>query len=182
MHRGVYFPKQSSAVGVLTVLVKGPWSASRHVDGCPSSFFIKNTNESETDLQKHLVKLTQKGTFQHSVWEWWRFMIEMPSEWPWAPGCLLGASWLPLGCLLGASWVPPLFSSLLFSSLLFSSLLFSSLLISSLLFSSLLFSSLLVSSLLFSSLPFSSLLFFQSLFKLPQKTCLGSQAGVMYSN
>ena len=30
-------------------------------------------------------------------------MIEMPSEWPWAPGCLLGATWLPLGCLL----VPP---------------------------------------------------------------------------
>ena len=34
-------------------------------------------------------------------------MRKMPSEAPWAPGCLLGASWVPPGCLLGASWVPP---------------------------------------------------------------------------
>ena len=42
---------------------KGALEAQSPRSRCPCSFFIVNTNESETDLQKHLVKLTQKATF-----------------------------------------------------------------------------------------------------------------------
>ena len=34
------FPKQSLAVGILTVLVKGPWKVRRHVDGCGLAFLM----------------------------------------------------------------------------------------------------------------------------------------------
>ena len=35
-----YFPKQSSAVRVLTVLVKGPWKVNRHVDAAGEHFSL----------------------------------------------------------------------------------------------------------------------------------------------
>mgnify|MGYP001355146323 CR=1 FL=1 len=40
-------------------------------------------------------------------------MRNMSSEAPWAPGCLLGASWVPPGCLLGASSVAILAQAIL---------------------------------------------------------------------
>ena len=75
---------------------------------------LVNTNESETDLQKHIVKWPILGTF--CIWcesgdDLWEIcLLKLPgllgASWV-PPGCLLGASWVPPGCLLGASWVLP---------------------------------------------------------------------------
>ena len=38
--KDIFFPKQSLAVGVLTVLLKGPSAVIRHVDDCALSFSL----------------------------------------------------------------------------------------------------------------------------------------------
>ena len=108
------FPKQSLAVGVLTVLVKGPWTVRRHVCGCGRAFSLVIYSDSWPHHQKHIVKSPIWGTF--CIWcgsgddLWERCLLKLPGllDVSWVPpGCLLGASWVPLGCFLGAFWMPP---------------------------------------------------------------------------
>ena len=57
------FPQIALAIGVLTVLVKGPWMVSRLGFICRRSFLLLFTVLGDTYLQKHLVKLKFKGNF-----------------------------------------------------------------------------------------------------------------------
>ena len=59
-------PQTHLSVRVLTVLYKRPCRVQRHIDDPKNlrpCFFIAKIDESEADLQKHIVKLTNKCSF-----------------------------------------------------------------------------------------------------------------------
>ena len=55
-----YFPQIALAIGVLTVLVIAPMVPGPERSRCRSAFTMVNTIQNESELQKHLVKLTTK--------------------------------------------------------------------------------------------------------------------------
>ena len=63
------FPKQSLAVGVLTVLVKGPRTVFGHVVGCVPSFLCKYQRIRDGPSKTH-GKMTILGIFLDLVREW----------------------------------------------------------------------------------------------------------------
>ena len=67
------FPKQSSAVGVLTVLLKGPRRVSRHADSCgppAAPHFCSKYQWIRDGPSKTHSKIINLGKFLHLAWEW----------------------------------------------------------------------------------------------------------------
>ena len=107
------FPKLALAIGVLTVLYKGPWFLRGYVPPVDAQYMLVKMRLESSEVQIPLVKVTkerspcQKGCKN-------QYKMALPSLsgllelWlPWlSPGCLLGASWEPSGSLLGAFWEP----------------------------------------------------------------------------
>ena len=93
---------------------KGPLNGTPPRRRCEWAFSFVIYSESETDLQKHLVKWPFWGAFcmwcgsGEDLWEICLMKLPGLLDVSWVPpGCLLGASWVLPGCLLDASWVLP---------------------------------------------------------------------------
>ena len=105
------FPKQSSAVGVLTVWYKGPCRVARSGRAlgklCALSFLCAGCGNGEGHVApvyaKHSFALTL--VVKHNGFR--KLYLSMSSGALGSSGCLLGASWVPPGCLWAASWVLP---------------------------------------------------------------------------
>ena len=93
VYRTSIVPQTDLSIWVLTVLYQGASEPTPGRRRCELAFSTVNTNESETDLQKHMVK----STFQYNFC----ILVESGINYClWAAGCLLGASQVPPGCLL----------------------------------------------------------------------------------